>query len=206
MTKPKLTYFDIHAGRGEPVRLMFSIGGIEFEDHRISFDEFRQMKQEYPFTAVPVLEYAGKKMTQSNAMLRHFGPRCGLWPSDPIHAFRSDEVMGALEDVGHKFGQTMGLSGDALKEAREGLVANTFRPYLRTFNTILEEVDGPFLCGDELTVADLKLFVFARRFPAGIMDHVPTDLVATEAPRLAAHCDAVANHEGVKAYYARVKG
>ena len=35
MSKVKLTYFDFDGGRGEPIRIALSIGGIDFEDHRI---------------------------------------------------------------------------------------------------------------------------------------------------------------------------
>ena len=40
MTTYRLTYFDFDGGRGEPIRLALHAGGIEFEDHRISFAEF----------------------------------------------------------------------------------------------------------------------------------------------------------------------
>ena len=44
MAKYKLTYFDIDGGRAEPIRIAFHAAGIEFEDHRISFDEFSEMR------------------------------------------------------------------------------------------------------------------------------------------------------------------
>ena len=46
MTGYKLTYFDIDGGRGEPVRIAFHAAGVEFEDHRISFDEFLETRVE----------------------------------------------------------------------------------------------------------------------------------------------------------------
>lgn len=39
----KLTYFPLKA-RCEPIRLLFSYGGIEFEDNRIQFDEWIKVK------------------------------------------------------------------------------------------------------------------------------------------------------------------
>ncbi len=204
MTKPKLTYFDFHGGRGEPVRLALSIGGIEFEDHRISFQEFGQLRAEFPFLAAPVLEIDGKRLTQSNAMLRYFAPQAGLWPSDPMLAYRCDEVLGAVEDATHKYTQTFGLEGDALKAAREALVEGTVRPYLRSFDRVVAETDGPYVCGAQLSVADLKLFAWLRGMQSGNQDHVPTDIVEQESAPLAALRDAVAEHDGVKAYYERV--
>ena len=40
MSTIKLTYFDMDGGRAETTRIALSIAGIEFEDHRISFEEF----------------------------------------------------------------------------------------------------------------------------------------------------------------------
>jgi hypothetical protein len=44
MTKPKLTYFDLHGGRGEPARLALSLGGIPFEDDRVQFTDWERRK------------------------------------------------------------------------------------------------------------------------------------------------------------------
>ena len=43
MTKYKLSYFDF-AGRAELIRLIFSAGKVDFEDHRFSFDEWKKLK------------------------------------------------------------------------------------------------------------------------------------------------------------------
>ena len=37
--KPQLFYFDI-AGRGETIRMLYKHAGVEFEDKRISFEEY----------------------------------------------------------------------------------------------------------------------------------------------------------------------
>lgn len=41
----KLIYLDIK-GRGEPIRLTLSIGNIDFEDVRLSFEEWFAYKKE----------------------------------------------------------------------------------------------------------------------------------------------------------------
>ena len=37
--KPQLLYFDL-TGRGEIIRLLYKHAGVEFEDKRISFEEY----------------------------------------------------------------------------------------------------------------------------------------------------------------------
>jgi hypothetical protein len=44
MSKYKLLYFD-GKGRGEPIRLLFHIIGVEFEDVRLSDEEWETVKQ-----------------------------------------------------------------------------------------------------------------------------------------------------------------
>lgn len=41
--KYKLTYFDIKA-LGEPIRMLFSYANVEFEDERISFENWPKLK------------------------------------------------------------------------------------------------------------------------------------------------------------------
>src|SRR5205823_3991649 len=55
MHKLKLTYFDMHGGRGEVARIALSIGGVAFEDRRVKFADWPALKPSTPFGAIPVL-------------------------------------------------------------------------------------------------------------------------------------------------------
>ena len=90
MTTFKLTYFDFNGGRGEPVRIAFHAAGIEFEDVRISFEEFMKCRDEMRFRCAPTLEIDGVEVTQSNSMLRFVGKQAGLYPEDPMQALYCD--------------------------------------------------------------------------------------------------------------------
>ena len=98
MAKYKLTYFDIDGGRAEPIRIAFHAAGIEFEDHRISFDEFSEMRSGARFTCVPVLENDGDQITQSNAISRYVGKMAGLYPADDLQAL----VFEPTDDSAHQ--------------------------------------------------------------------------------------------------------
>ena len=45
MPKYVLTYFNVR-GRAEPTRLLFKAAGVEFEDRRMTFEEWGTKKEE----------------------------------------------------------------------------------------------------------------------------------------------------------------
>ena len=51
----ELTYFHL-PGRGEVIRLMLTLGDLQFEDKRISFKEWPQKKSGAPWGTVPMLK------------------------------------------------------------------------------------------------------------------------------------------------------
>ena len=201
MANYRLTYFDFDGGRGEPIRIACHAAGIDLEDHRISFDEFREMRRNFPFTAVPVLTIDGEPVTQSNAIGRYVGRMAGLYPDDARQALYCDEVTDALEDLSHYIVQTFGLEGDELRIAREKLVDGWLSVFLRGLERLLARGGGRYFADDRLTMADLKVFVQTRSLKAGRLDHVPADLVERLAPSLAEHRQRIAGEPVVVAYY-----
>ncbi|HXA47258.1 MAG TPA: glutathione S-transferase N-terminal domain-containing protein, partial [Burkholderiaceae bacterium] len=130
MTKLKLTYFDIHGGRGEPARLAMHIGGVAFEDHRFAFPEFAELRKATPFGQVPTLHVDGTMVTQCDAINRYVGKLAGLYPADPYQALLCDEVMYVVEEASVKLGPTFRMTGDEQKEARLALVNGSMPVYL----------------------------------------------------------------------------
>lgn len=207
MAKLKLTYFDFDGGRGEPIRLALHIGGIAFEDHRISMQDWPAYRDKTPFRAMPVLEVDGKSITQSNTLQRYIGKLAGLYPKDDWQAALCDEVMDVTEDVGARIGATMAMGADEKKKAREALAAGAITRYLEQMAARLQAGGGEWFVEKRLTVADLQVFGFVRWLRSGTLDHVPKDLVDRVAPALVKHNERVAAHPKIAAYYAgRKKG
>lgn len=202
MAKYKLTYFDFDGGRGEPIRIALHAGGIAFEDNRLTFAQFSEMRQGTPFNSLPVFEIDGAAVTQSNAICRYVGKLAGLYPADDLQALYCDEVLDAQEDLSQRIGPTFGLKGEELRQAREKLVQGWMSIYLRGLEQLLVRGGGKYFANDGLTVADLKTFVQTRWLRSGSLDHVPADLVQNLAPGLAEHQERVAKDPRVLAYYA----
>ncbi|CAM9821375.1 unnamed protein product, partial [Laminaria digitata] len=67
-----LSYFDI-AGAAEPVRWALEQSGLEWEDKRLTKEEFGALKPSLPNGQVPILEVDGYVLAQSLAILRYVG-------------------------------------------------------------------------------------------------------------------------------------
>jgi glutathione S-transferase len=138
-------------------------------------------------------------------MCRYVGKRAGLYPSDDLQALYCDEVMGAVEDMSHHIGPTIGMTGEELKQAREKLVAGRMTVYLKGMAGLLKRGGGKYFVDNRLTVADLKTFIQTQWLTSGALDHVPTDLVQKLAPGLVEHHARIAREPVVTAYYASRK-
>jgi len=194
----KLVYFDFDGGRGEAIRMVLVLAGVNFEDVRISFEQFGQMRENFPLNAVPTLEIGGTVYTQTNAMLRYAGSKANLYPADTWLAFLCDEILDICEDVFHAISKTLYLEGDELKTAREAMVAGPLTRVLKLLEQRLASAE--YFVDKKLSVADLKVFLNTRMLLSGMFDHVPVDMVQQVAPSLVSHMERVSMEPKVAEY------
>ena len=203
MTKAKLTYFDAPVSRGEECRLALHLAGIEFEDHRIGGDEWAALKPTTPYGSLPLLELPGHPvLAQSNAILTLIGRRHGLHPRDDFEAARHEAMMQHVEDLRMNISPTMRLADPEEKRKARVQLAETFIPTWATHAERHISPDGPFFGGAALQVVDLKLNLCVRWLRGGALDHIPATVLAPFAGLNRVH-DAVRDHAGVRAWYAR---
>jgi len=199
MSKPKLTYFGIE-GRGEPARLAFAIGGVEFEDHRISFQEWGALKPKMPWGSIPVLEHNGKTLAQSNAINRYVGRLTGLYPTDAWEAGKADEAMDAVEDLANKISPTITMPDGPEKLSKRAELASGPVPfYLGGLERELTANGGKFFAGKALSVADLKVYGLLRWISSGTLDGIPASVIPA---KLVAFRDSISAHPKVAAWHA----
>lgn len=202
MTKPKLTYFDAPVSRGEECRLALHLAGIDFEDNRIKGADWPALKPTTPFGSMPILELPGHPpLAQSIAILVLIGRRHGLHPADDFEAARHEAMMQHAEDLRATIVPTMRMNDADKLAARQALAAD-YLPKWAAYAERQLTSEGPFFAGAKLHVVDLKLHMVVRWFLGGSVDHVPPTIFSG-APKLLRVHDAVRDHEGVKAWYAR---
>jgi glutathione S-transferase len=201
MTKPRLIYFDAPVSRGEECRLALHLAGVDFEDVRINPAAWPAMKEQTPYGGLPVLELPGKPaLAHSNAILVLIGRRHGLHPADDFEAARHEGMMQHVEALRAFVSPTLRMEDAGKKTAREALVAGPLPAWANAAERNI--LNTPFFGGDTLQVVDLKLYMAVRWFIGGKLDHIPATIFAGYPKLIAVH-DAVRDHPGVQAWYAK---
>ncbi len=201
MNKPRLVYFDAPVSRGEECRLALTLAGVDFEDVRISGADWPALKPKTPYGSLPVLELPnGITLAQTNAMLVFIGRSHGLHPTDALAAAQHEGMMAHVEDLRARVSPTIRMAEPEKKAAREALVAD----YLPAWAQATERniPGGPFFAGAKPNVVDLKLHMAVRWFIGGVVDYIPATIFA-DYPKLMGVYEAVKEHTGVKAWYAK---
>ena len=197
---PKLTlyYFDIQ-GPVEPARLALTIGGIAFEDKRVTFDEMKAMRAAGELKGggqLPQLHIGGAILSQSQAM----GVYCaklaggGLYPSDPLAAARGDEVIQFVNEDGRGrcIYPTMDYNGAHLPDKKAQLRKELAEEKLPEKFKLLEAMmDSTYCCGDSLTLADLYVYGLLNWIGMGTLDGVSPNIIRehTKLTKLVATLD-----------------
>lgn len=201
MSKPKLTYFDAPVSRGEECRLALHLAGVDFDDVRIKPADWPALKPHTPYGGLPVFEIPGRPpFAHSNAILVLIGRRHGLHPADDFEAARHEGMMQHVEDLRCVVSPTIRMGEAEKKAAREALVAGFLPQWAQAAERNIGS--GPFFGGEKIHVVDLKIHMAVRWFSGGKVDHIPATIFAGY-PKLVRVHDAVREHPGVKAWYAK---
>eukprot|EP01088_Endostelium_zonatum_P021967 TRINITY_DN9035_c0_g1_i1.p1 TRINITY_DN9035_c0_g1~~TRINITY_DN9035_c0_g1_i1.p1 ORF type:complete len:217 (-),score=55.70 TRINITY_DN9035_c0_g1_i1:42-692(-) len=199
---PKLTYFDMDGGRGEPARLAFYYGSIAFEDNRVTFAKWGELKGSTPWGSLPTLEIPGKgTVGQSLAIFRYVGRHANLYPTDDFQAAQVDQILEGLEDVSVKLGSTMRSDEEKKKADRQRLANEDLPRIFENAEKILSKSSGKFALGDQPTIADIVIFVLNRWLSSGIIDFFPKDFTSKYA-RFSGIAQAVGDLPKIQDYYA----
>ncbi|XP_072030547.1 S-crystallin SL11-like [Amphiura filiformis] len=200
MTSYKLTYFNIR-GRGEVVRILFKLAGVDFEDQRIEFpDEWMEYKAKTPFGRLPILEVDGKQLTESKAIMRYLAREFGFYGDTNWGRSQVDCVLDMLEDF-HVDANKMFY---AQAEERDRIVAEAKVRSLEILANLEKKLkennngDG-FFVGNKITIADVLFFCETFFVPALTGDKE----IIKGFPKLLALRDRVGQNQRIAAWVAQ---
>ncbi|MEQ9620459.1 glutathione S-transferase family protein [Coleofasciculus chthonoplastes] len=170
---PVLVYFQ-GKGRAELSRLIFTCGEVPFDDQRLSFEEYGQMRSsgELPFGQLPILKLGDTVISQSCAIARYAAKQAGLYPIDHLQAALSDMIVDAWRDLQDLLygcyvdrvveqGQFIMKMRDAsvkVKRLNEYFATSVPMHLEKLEQIITQNQASSFLVGSSLTWADIAVF------------------------------------------------
>mmetsp|Transcript_25811 Transcript_25811/g.32936 ORF Transcript_25811/g.32936 Transcript_25811/m.32936 type:complete len:227 (-) Transcript_25811:75-755(-) len=151
-------YFDVRA-RGFANRLLLEIGGIEYTDHRVQFQEWGGLKETLPltFNQIPIWqdEEVGT-LAQSDAIARYLARKFDLYGKSPKEAAQIDEAYELFNDLLKELIKT--VFADDLNAKIQGTLDTTIPKYMNFAEKLLARNGTGWFVGDSLSLADVQAF------------------------------------------------
>jgi len=156
--KYKLSYFNVRA-RAEPIRFIFALKEIPYEDHRIERPDWPAIKEKHPWGQLPILEVNGKVMAQSMAITRYLARKYDLVGANELESAKCDEYVDAISDLRANWRSFFFETDEPKREiAKKEFLENQVPKCFAKFEAILRSNgNGEFLVGNQLTWADLTI-------------------------------------------------
>uniref|UniRef100_A0AC35U0X3 Glutathione transferase n=1 Tax=Rhabditophanes sp. KR3021 TaxID=114890 RepID=A0AC35U0X3_9BILA len=158
--KITLTYFD-GMGRAEVTRILLHYGGLQFEDVRISFEQWAAIKDKQPFKQLPVLDIDGHKLAQSRAFEQLLASRFHLVGKSDIETALNQQYILAIDDVA---ANSKGIFFEKDPEKKKALTKTYLDSHVKPFLALVEgfitKNGHGHLVGSTLSYADIALFQF----------------------------------------------
>ena len=142
-------------------RFIFAQAGAEYEDKRITSEEFGKLKPTLLTGSLPVLEIDDKMLTGSGPINRYLAEEFGLSGKDSFERAKIDGIVDVVDDLFGRMVATV-FADPAVKEKLEKRFAEEDIPkYLGILETIISTNNSSegWAFGNKVTYADMKIAV-----------------------------------------------
>ena len=186
------------------VAIALEEAGLPYDTHQLNFASGDQQSPNYakvnPKGRVPALDVGGTILTETGALLDYIASQApALMPTNPVQAAKARSVMYFLASTmhvnhahkmrGHRWADQESSWLDMTAKVPETMTASA--QYVET-----ECLSGPFILGDQITIADAYLFMVCTWLPGDGVDLAPF-------PKLRAFMDAMEARDSVKTIRAK---
>mgnify|MGYP006166314985 FL=1 len=186
--KIKFIYLNIPFWRAEIGRIALYMGNIDFEDVRISRDEFLRSRKTgelddgtvIPFRQIPCLNIDGKSINQTGGISRFCGKISGLYPiENAVDAALIDQIIDMATDITVLLGPSLKEKNEETKKImREKLARGALVRKISYLEELLEEGKRDWFVNQKISIADLAIWRLIGWLTSGMIDYLPSDLVA----------------------------
>lgn len=171
-TENKITlYYFNFMGRAEISRSILHYNDVQFEDKRLSFEEWGEMKanggDKVPFGQLPILDYNGRLVAQSHCIARYLAQKYGQYPTDLDLQTDVEMLRETINtDINEEWVKGFWIKDETQKkEFMDNFFGKKFPEKLAIFDKWLNKNgNNGYLVGDSMTLADFALLDLAGRF------------------------------------------
>ena len=160
MSTYKLTYFNV-MGRAEPARFIFAQAGQEYEDNRVSAEEFGKMKPDLWPGSLPVLYVDGKSLSGSRTITRYLGEKFGLAGCNDFENADLDSIADVIEDLNQKVVPAIWGTEESQVKGKEVLLKEAIPKYFGILEKRVNSngVAEGWILGNKLTYIDFHVSI-----------------------------------------------
>ena len=176
--KISLIYFDFPFWRAEIARLSLYIGNIEFEDLRITSDEFQRVKSnghldngiKIPFHQLPCLVVDNISIAQTGGIGRFCGKLANLYPqNNNIEAALIDQYIDIATDITEMVSKTN-------TEDRNNIFIESLKRKLSILNNSIDSKNN-YLVNAKISIADIAIWRMVGWLISGNLDGIQSDIL-----------------------------
>ncbi|CAG9334110.1 unnamed protein product [Blepharisma stoltei] len=151
-------YFDIY-GRADVIRMILHYAGAAFEDHKIQFQEWPQLKGSgfAEFSQLPIVDVDGHRLAQTQSISRYLCNKFGYGAAEGEETYWTESLCDLCEDIGST------ITPLAFNKDFEGLskvFTEKVPEWLRIIEARLDKNNGGsgYFVGNHPTRADFHVF------------------------------------------------
>jgi glutathione S-transferase len=181
-----LIYFDFPFWRAEVSRIALHIGNIEFNDIRVTRDEFIRAKETgkldngtiIPFHQFPCLIIENEVFAQTAGIARYCGKLSGLYPKkNDVLGLKIDQFLDLMTDITVLiFNVGRNENPEQKKIKRKEFFNTEFNRKLKMLETNISD-DSRYIIKDNFNIADIALWSFVNWITSGTIDGFPKDFL-----------------------------
>tara|TARA_Y100000590_G_scaffold434825_1_gene553553 strand:- start:699 stop:1367 length:669 start_codon:yes stop_codon:yes gene_type:complete len=203
--KITLIYPDFPFWRAEVARVSLYIGSVDFEDLRITLEEFQKVKETglldngtvIPFHQLPCLQVDGVSIAQTAGIARLCGKISGLYPlNDNILSAIVDQFIDFATDITVLISSAGKAESESEKRInRQKLYKGDLTKKLKILEKNLKENSDLIL--EKMTVADIAIWRLMGWLSGGMLDGFPEDILK-HYPRIRRLCNTVDSYSKIQ--------
>ncbi len=160
---PKLNYLPVNS-RGSIIRAIFNYTKTHYENNIISFEKFPELKGNFEFGQVPMLEHQGLEMVQTNAIILCLARQHKLMGNGFEDDYNITSLLYTIDEMfGKVFGAIVAFTEEqkaAIPENRKKWEEECVPFYLPKLEEKFNSNNGKYTVGNSFTVADIAVSVW----------------------------------------------